>query len=1189
MSLTTAQHQAITAQGNILLTAGAGTGKTRTLVERCLHCLTTGTDPASLQEILMVTFTEAAALEMRHRIRTRLETEAANDPANPRWQEQLALFDTAQIGTLHSFCLELVRQHFHTLSLDPQLAVMPPEEARLVSEEVLDRLLEMHYTGSSAESQAVRELVESRGRRGDQAIRGLVLKLHSFTQTLPDPENWLSAQQSGVDQPTPNDWETWLRQGFESWRQQWLETLSSSAHDHPVGRNCLEALAGVQTTSTRQQVTEALNALIQIYQNPPPRKKKAWIDPLSSFFKDAVFLHSLTRNDGDSDPLLEDWNWVRGRMGALLQLTRQFAEKFAEAKRDAGLVDFHDLEQHALTLLWDRRQGRPTEIACHWRTRLRHIFVDEYQDINAAQDLILTALSRDGSQANRFLVGDVKQSIYRFRLANPRIFQAYEIAWQQAGSHSIPLVENFRSHERLLQFVNSVFTVLMRPGIGGVAYDQRARLVFGAPDQRAALSTQASSGPCVEWHLRRRPRNSESDDAAEDNIEEDLSNLEESAKEARLVGLRLRQLVRENFQIQEVEGTRPATWRDMAVLLRSPNKKAEVYAREFSRLGIPLLVERPGFYQALEVRDLLNLLQILDNPQQDVPLLAVLRSPLCGLEVSELAEIRLAAKGLFWMALLRWRDLAKSAPAASPATRTRVTQFFQRYSRWRRLARQGSLARCLETVLAETRYDLWLETQPRGAQRALNVKRLLSLARRFGEFQRQGLYRFLRFIEAQQEAGAEPDAPPAAEQNAVRLLSIHQSKGLEFPIVALADLGKPFNLGDLKSEFILDDRYGLCPLVSPPGTRAHYPSLPYWLARRRQLEESLGDELRLLYVAFTRARNLLVLTATISEKKIQQCESALTEIPEASLIKARSYLDWLALWFAREIARPLSAGDHELLRWQLHEDSALTQIGAEAPPPTTIPEAPAAVKAPDPHALEKKLAWRYPYPEVTREPAKASVSTLRRRAVDSDENLAKPLGPGNRRWPELEPRKPAAASALEIGSALHAFMQHVHLPQATSLAALKQECARLVQAGHLTAEQGSLVNLNQAWRFFGSDIGQSIRAQAGCVRRELAFTCRVSLDELSTFLGQPILHQTPDFVVVQGAADLVVLLPDEIWLLDFKTDRIEARDLELRSAQYRPQLELYARALRGIYRRPVTRCWLYFLTLGKDVTIPIAK
>ena len=348
------------------------------------------------------------------------------------------------------------------------------------------------------------------------------------------------------------------------------------------------------------------------------------------------------------DPLAEDWDWVRGHMGALLRLTQNFSARFAARKREDGVLDFHDLEQFALKLLWNFAADQPTPTAGRWRRKIRFVFVDEYQDINAAQDKIIQALGRDGAEANRFLVGDVKQSIYRFRLADPKIFRAYAQNWRGENGQTVPLAENFRSREVLLDFVNSLFELLMREEIGGVRYDAGARLQFGAPQWRADLGVAKDAAPRAELLLRLkkgRPEVETGDAPGPD----DLADLPDTEKEARLLARRLKQLETGKHEVWDTDKKcfRRAEWRDMAVLMRAPSGKAEIYAKEFQRAGVPLVVERGRFYDGGEIMDLLALLQLLDNPLQDVPAIAVLRSPLVGLSLDELAQVRLAARRTF--------------------------------------------------------------------------------------------------------------------------------------------------------------------------------------------------------------------------------------------------------------------------------------------------------------------------------------------------------------------------------------------------------------------------------------------------------------------------------------------------------------------------------------------------------------
>jgi len=1210
MSLTDAQQAAIRVRGNVLVVAGAGTGKTRTLVERCIQCLVAGQPPASLDEILMVTFTEAAAAEMRQRIRARLEEESQRDPGNGHWQEQLALFETAHLGTLHSFCLKLVRQHFYELELDPQLGVLTEEEGRILAGEMLDKLLQAHYAGQTAAALAVQELIHVQGGGRDQTIRALVMRLHHYTQTLPDPAEWYRGQLAIFASPEPAAWRRWFVEGLAQWAGLWLPRLERASAENTVAAAGRSALRRIGPGLPAAETARALEEMCAAPELCPPRKKTRWVNPFEDFFEEAEFLASLAAPDraGDPDPLAQDWEWVRGQMRTLLELAGEFTAAFSDAKRELGMVDFHDLEQHALRLLWDAAAARPTAIASAWRQQLRFVFVDEYQDINAAQDQIIQALSREGAEANRCLVGDVKQSIYRFRLANPYIFQGYGESWHGEQGTTIPLLDNFRSREGVLEFINSLFELILRREVGGVAYDEQARLRFGAPQDRQPLSAAASPSPRVEIQLRVKGGLEGAGDDAE--LPPEVGELLEAEKEARLVALRLRDLRLAQHAIwDEPAGAfRPVDWRDMAVLLRSPSGKAESYAKEFSKLGIPLQVHRRGFYESAEILDLLSLLRLLDNPLQDVPAIAVLHSPLVGLTLDELARLRLAARGPFWSAVVLWHETetvklrAEDSRAAQldlplgHAAFRKVSRFLERYAHWRRLARQVSLSRCLEAVLTETHYAEWLLTQPRGEQRHANVRRLLTLAQQFDQFQRQSLFRFLGFVETQQSAETEPEVAAVAEENAVRLMSIHQSKGLEFPLVVVADLGKAFNLSDLRADVILDECYGLCPQIKPPETGRRYPSLPYWLARQRQRRETLGEELRLLYVAMTRARDTLILAATLSKTQYESLGQPMANVGPSEILDARGSLDWLCLWLARTFGAagpPAVAGENELVRWWILDDASLLEREAQALAPVgdSLAGTPEVWRE-----LEQRLAWFYPFRAATQKPAKTSVTVLRHAARQADDDSANPV---SLPWPEpestgdergfLDPSAPSGqpsarlsgTSATGVGNAHHAFLELVSLERTASLEDLKTEARRMAEVGCLPAAEVALLDFPALAAFWQSDLGARIRTHARAVRRELAFTARFSATELAALANEtPAPELDGEFVVVQGAVDLAVLLPEEIWIVDFKTDRVAPgpEALAAKAQLYAPQLELYARALARIYDRPVSAAWLYFLS-----------
>jgi ATP-dependent helicase/nuclease subunit A len=966
--------------------------------------------------------------------------------------------------------------------------------------------------------------------------------------------------------------------------------------------HCIQSLSGLSEKPAWSQIATTLHEMKAAVDDPKKwergERTKAR-NGLKRFLSELDFLAAtLVAQEGKPDPLEQDWQWARPHQLATLRLAREFGAAFSNAKRELGGVDFSDLEQYALRLL------RDADIAREWQERLRFVFVDEFQDINRAQDAIITALSGEQTQPNRFLVGDVKQSIYRFRLANPKIFSGYEARWREkdGGGARIVLAENFRSREGIIDFVNGLFAALMRSVFGGVSYEADVHLRFGRTPERSQLATPAGepAAPRVELHLI-----DESDDGAEapvddeTGVQEDLLELMAVEREARLVAARARELHRQEHSIWDAEagGFRAVQWRDIVVLLRSPAARVEAYAKEFHRVGIPLSAARQGFFGSLEVSDLLSLLKLLDNPLQDLPLLAVLRSPLAGFSLDELVEIRTHNKEKPLWAALRKFQRALSAQQSEPGSSAwkKADLFLRQFDGWRALARQSSLSHCLETVLAESHYEALLLTEARGQERSANVRRLLDLAREYDPFQRQGLYRFLRFVQAQQAEEADLEPASAQTDDAVRLMSIHKSKGLEFPVVILAGLGSQFNLQDLYRDFLLHETYGLCPKVKPPDAEQSYPSLAHWLASRAERRELLGEEMRLLYVALTRARDTLVLTGTT--KKLRWCRAtsppmAMSDFKpsDQTVLSARSCLDWLLAWLeasnSQENWMNANAGENKLLSWKIYgaKDSRLL-----AKAELEDPSAQVADVQFDPQEMPKikeLMLWKYPFSAAAKEPAVKRVSTLIAQHAAGAEAQEIFVSSPRRVQSSTSREHAGKLAAVEIGSAHHRFLEMVSLNKMGRLNHLQDELRRLVNEGFLTEDEGQTLDLGALLRFWCSEIGARILSQAEHVHREIPFTARFLPADLVALNLAP--HEQAlegEFFVVRGKADLAVLLFEEIWLLDFKTDRVSEAEFETKARFYGPQLKMYALALNRIYRRPVTQCWLHFLALGRTAVV----
>lgn len=1227
MSTPTAQQQeAIQAVGAVLLAAGAGTGKTATLVSRCLRLVTEG--GVDVDRLLVVTFTNAAAAEMKQRLREALRARAAESPQDGRLQRQPLLLESAPISTIHSFCLELVRSHFAELGLDPGVTVLDdavtlPLARRLAREVVVESLTEGDETST---------LLERYAPGAGQGLEDLLLAAHRFFVAQPAADLLLARE---IERFTSADSEGWRACRGRVLAEWFAEQSVGIAASVEAALGILPGLRGysgkgkiaegarrveaglpglVERVRTLARATDEETLSVGLTEVCRWGGKDVWVHgigkarrPLDDFFEEATWLLSRLPVDG-VDPLDREWRLVRGSMQRLLELTRRFSERFAAAKRALGGVDFSDLEQLALGLLRDG-EGRPTPIAIAWRERLEHVFVDECQDINAAQEALLRAVAREGERSNLFMVGDVKQSIYRFRMAAPELFRHHAETWPLLAHHRVlPLTENFRSREGVLAFANALFSTLMEPRLGGVGYGPEDRLAFGAPSARTALSLQPSEATrpagvwsepdCrVELHLvdTRQDPGPEAGDGGEASAPEgsgegwgDLLDLE---RQANVIGGRLLELHRDGHSVWDkgTGGFRPLRWGDIGLLMRSVRGRAPSFLRVFRRLGIPLVVEQGDFLATLEASDLAALLRILDNPRQDIALFAVLRSPLAGWSLEDLVALA-AGTGPSG----GWDRLESLAQGADEGLEGQARHFVASLHRWRRLALMTSLTAVLETILAETRYEAYLLTLPDGPDRVANTRRFLDLARRFDPLQRQGLFRFLRFLDEQQDAGRELDPLPPRQAEAVQMLSIHKSKGLEFPVVVLAGMGARFQHREARESLLFSRCWGVAPQVVDLTTRSRGDSLVSWWAKREERAASLAEELRLLYVAITRARDTLLLVGSFNPAS-DSWQNRVAMPPVHGVPKAGSYVGWIGLWLgsgmdwsagAGEVAIP-SGTSTARLRWRVH--SQAVDPGLPGADDALRKGIPGGASGPP---VGNALAWRYPYEPATTLPAKTSATALRRLEgrgdmTPSEEAVApwsvrRVFRPAHPRTDLPTPSgRPGRLSATAVGTAHHRFLQHLSLEEAGDEAGLVRELERLRAAGGLRPDEVEAVDPAAIQGFWASPLGAEIRSHAAGVRRELAFTAGFSPSELPPLAPRFQGSAEGELVVVQGAVDLAVIHPHEIWVVDFKTDRIDESGLVARAGEHERQLRLYAAALERVYGRPVTRCVLYFLALRR--------
>lgn len=1269
-ALTQQQREAVEAEGDVLVMAGAGTGKTHTLVERVLHFALRSERPVPMDRFLIVTFTEAATAELQRRLREALTDRYEAQAEDPWVASQLARLEQTAIGTLHGYCLRLMREHFHELGLDPALRTLDEAETERLSEQALRTVFEPCFDGSETFHRAVRDVWTGPFRGDPRAAGAAVRRLHAAVRALEDPADWVQRQEAFWSNDQPEAWLEQLLAELPEWARSWQERLGGmdpglTGDSNPPLARRLPVLAELadrrRGLDARGWAADRLAILQeQELEGWPNGKKTVLRKPLESLFTEASALAAwLTVIPGGTDPLREDWEQCRERMRTVMELWRRFDSEFARRKRDRSAVDFADQEQFALDLLGRGAAAGGTAVAAVERARFDLVLVDECQDLNAAQDAVLRAVSRisqSGERAgeavvgNRFLVGDVKQSIYRFRFADPEIFQRYAHAWSQPGAMGklLALNENFRSTGPVLEFVNGLFPWLMRAELGGVIFGLEAALQFGAPETRGLLQ---GGNPRVEIHVRQTgdqaaegrgdlEGSDEGNSEAGDEVDSGLDGME---AEAGLVALRLRQLHRDGLPVWDKQRGefRAVRWSDMAVLLRSRKSHAEAFNRAFVAAGVPLQSGSGGYFDRREIRDLRNLVALLDNPLQDVPLMGVLRSPWVGrMEVDHLSVIRMVRRRsdpsgnlseYWWTQLAHFVEVGRDrvglpddasfgpvvagdgtavlsgvdvfthpSTASSARLAWRLAEaFLKRFAEWRRTAARGPLALAIEAALDDTGFDAACRSGSEGVVANANVQRFLELARQFDRRQAGGPAAFLEWLSALEAAEAVPMAA-AGGADAVNLMTVHKSKGLEFPVVAVAALGGRFNERDLHDgPWMLDPELGLAPRVYPAVGRS-YPGPSLWLASRRQRREMLGEEIRLLYVALTRAVDRLLLFGTASAKRWEVWTSRgaarQAPLPVAELESAKCPLQWIVRALSQWAGDPgigAPAGMTPCFQWRIRTDSECLEelLASRLERSTEL-----AVSVPPPEELMAAVVPIYPHQAATREPAKATVTGLRkRRQLEAAEEASPllmrrsgrliPLGESDGQ--SAETAAPVNVSAVERGLLHHRFLEQVALEQTASPEALTADLKRLVHAGSFSPAEASRLDLMALARFWTGPLGTEIRRCPDAVRRELPFTLRLSVLDLLR-LG---FHLAPgldaqEFVVVQGVMDLLWVGPESAWVLDFKTDRVpDGAAVFGKAAQYKPQLALYALAVERLFGVKVTAGWLHFLASGAEINV----
>lgn len=1272
VSWTTEQQQVIDLRNrNILVSAAAGSGKTAVLVERIVKIITDKNHPVDIDHLLIVTFTNAAAAEMRERIGNAIEKALDEQPGDEHLLRQLTLIHNAQITTIDSFCLYVVRNHFHEIDLEPNFRIGDEGELKLLREDVLGRVLEQNY---EEPSEAFSDFVEGYASgRTDAALNEMILQLYEFSRSYPWPEKWLDSFVGiyRIENREELDCAEWLapltqniRFVLKDCEQLLKQALAVTQQDdgpdmyEKAVRSDLEKYEGLSKLTSFCELSGALSdikydrlASSRGFEGDPD--KLELVKSLREQAKDVVkklckqyFFCSPEMMIGQlerTEPMLEE----------VVRLTKQFADEFAAAKRRKNLVDFHDVEHFALQILVDEETEKAKKTAEEFRDTFEEIMIDEYQDSNEVQETLLRSISREErGENNIFMVGDVKQSIYRFRLARPELFmKKYDsYSLEESTTQRIDLHKNFRSREEVLTCTNDIFYKIMARSLGNVEYDAEAALYPGA-------SYPVSADFTPEILLA----------GSNDELLEDTELSDKKTLEAKIVAEEIRHLMKTQPVTDKATGElRAARYSDIVILLRSLSGWADSLVEVLNGNGIPAhTVSSTGYFSTVEVQTVLSMLRLLDNPRQDIPMAAVLRSPMAGLTDEELAVLRLEdggvpfheavlelAEGLYeeggQIEISNSEEDQKQGRNADEKTENHIEitahrkllKFYKKYKQLRQLVPDTPIHELIEIILCETGYGHYVAAMPAGNRRTANLNMLLEKAAAYEKTSYKGLFHFVRYIDELQKYDVDfGEADMVGEnEDVVRIMSIHKSKGLEFPIVIVSGMGKNFNKQDTRSKMVLHPELGIGLDYMDGKLRIKSPTIAKKAIAKQIDLENLGEELRVLYVALTRAKEKLILTGTLKDapEKLEffRQQAALyahssdtTAIPYLTRESAAGYLDWI-------LPAVISYGDKYPVRIVEAAELVLDEVENQLEQNENLTERIVEIEAADTQLvgqLKQRFSQRYPYQTDILRKNKYSVSELKHRAMrerfeaEQEETvpafLEEPVTPTIplfiQRQEKITPDQNVSGQGVQVnrgalrGTAVHRVMECYDF---TSEKSVQEQMDAMEKEEKITADMRTLVKERIVADFVSSETGKrmAIAQRMGALYREKPFVMGFTEEELERYgfgagaqmieneaqtenAQQEIMSENvsqenhmheEDLTLIQGIIDVFWIEDDGITVLDYKTDRVDtAQELIDR---YATQLKLYADALERVFatrKLKVKEILIYSFRLEKLISI----
>lgn len=1250
VSWTKEQKQAIEEKGtNLLVAAAAGSGKTAVLVERIIHKIID--EKMNIDKMLVVTFTNAAASEMRERILDAIYKKIEENPEDIHMQRQITLLNKASICTIHSFCLDVIRNYFYEINIPANFQIGSSAEMELLKQETLEELLEEKYI---KKDENFLKLIDTYASyRGDENLKDLILKIDNQIQSSPFPKDWLEEK---VEMFNLKDK---LEQDFSQtiWGKILLKELKEELTEailklEKIEANLrkyieLEKYANVILSDINEieKIINVINrkdenAWNQIYEATKikdfakwPIDKKITID-YKNEAKDArnkirkAVNSSLEKimvySSKDANETINDMYPI---LKSLKDIILEFEEKFKENKLKKNRIDFHDIEHYALEILIKEEDGKyvPSNIAKEIQEKFEEIAIDEYQDSNLVQEYILNSVSRGN---NIFMVGDIKQSIYRFRQARPELFlekyrnyskieevensnnakgeeknenikheleemtqkgQMMQKETSQMRHRKIQLFKNFRSRAEVLEITNWVFEQIMSEKLGDVEYNEEEFLNLGAdyPENSKELLIPECHILDLEAYEANEEDEKEIQEETEENETDDEQEesqiIEKNVEEAKLVANRIEELLNSNFKIfdKKTKALRKLEFRDIAILLRSTTNVAPVYEKELLSRGIDVYSDTSTQYlDSTEIQTIISLLKIIDNPMQDIPLVLVLRSPIGNFTDNELVEIRIVEqKSYFYEAMLKARVSVKEE------LRQKIDTFVNMLENWRKDQKEKPLDELIWQIYQETNYYYYVGLLNNGNLRQANLKMLFERAKQYESASFKGLYNFICFIDRLKLNSGDLSAAKVIGENdnVVRIMSIHKSKGLEFPVVFLSGTGKQFNKQDLNDSILIHQDLGFGPKFIDSVNRIEYPTLAKEALKLKLETELISEEMRVLYVALTRAKEKLIITGVTKgfEKKCKEKEELLflyqkqdtNKIEERLLKKYVSYLDWLVLL-------NLKAPQQEKIKFFVHKVEKSKSEQSEENHEEVAENKKIDIKELD--NIKKVLSWKYKYNVLAKVPTKTSVSKLKEikqkeeQDIDLEELLSKEKV-HKYETPSFMVKENRTITSSRKGTLIHLCIQKLDETKEYKEQDIKNLINELVNKEIILKEEAEQIPVTGLVKYVQSDLWKELKA-AKEIHKEEPFYMLIPANRIDES------YPKDEKVLVQGIIDLYYINKnDELVLVDYKTDYVQKGEEQKLIDKYKEQLNLYKEALENSLGRKVNKVLIYSTQLG---TVP---